>query len=287
MPGSLKWYRGLNADIDTIQAKDELDDRGSESPGAGGIPTPKAANYVRRIIACGATDGAAIGNLVLFLRLEGDAMVNDETFMLDGFTIPVATGTGNIAPADPSEILNFPINGGSRLQIFGDSEGDAESNFELGVCLELAAVKEAPLVNEGAEIRTRTFAADVDGVDSVVDATGSQGSNAKPNNEVPADVEVLSFMRVAWGVDEGADGAGVLLVRLKGDWLSPNPQVVYAIAKGNVAGQSGSDETAHVGHMTLGDMNLEVFPGTLIEMDFEMAGSDLGSGVAGITLGFA
>ena len=282
-----KWYRGLNADIATIQNKDELDDRGSESPGAGGIPTPKATQWVRRIIAAGATDGATLGNLVLFLRLEGDGMVNNETYMVDGFGVPVATGTQNHNVAVPSPILNFPVNGGSRIQIFGDSEGDAESNFELGVTLELTDEKVPPTENVDAEIRTRSFAADVDGADAVVDLTASQGSNGNPNSEVPADVEILRWMKVVWGVDEAADGIAVLLIRLRGDWLSPNPQTIYTIAHGNLAGIAGSDEGVPSGAFFLDDMNLEVTSGSLIEMDAEMAGSDLGSGTSGITLGFA
>ena len=282
-----KWYRGLNADIATIQTKDELDDRGSEAPGAGGIPIASEAKFIRRIIACAATDGAAVGNLVLFLRLEGDGMVNDETYMVDGYCIADATGTTNQQPAEPSPILNFPVNGGSRVQIFGDSEGDAESNFELGVTLELVDAKEPPSENVDAEIRTRTFSADVDAADTVVDLTASQGSNANPNAEVPAGVEVLRWIKVTWGNDEAGDGAAVLLIRLRGDWLTPNPQVIYAIANGGIVGAADAEMGVSHGAFFLDDMNLEVTPGTLIEIDAEMAGSDRGSGTAGITLGFA
>ena len=287
-----KWYRGLNADIDTIQAKDELDDRGSEAPGAGGIPAPKKAAFVRRVIATGATDGATLGNVVLFLRLEGDGMENDETYMVDGFGVPVATGTQNHNPAVPSPILNFPVNGGSKILIFGDSEGDAESNFELGVTLELTDGKEPPTQNEDAEIRTRSFTVDVDGADAVVDFTTGQGSNTGPTVEVPtgskeSPISVLRWMKVVWAVDEAADGIAVLLVRLKGEWVANTPHVIYAIAHGNLAGIAGSDEGVPSGAFFLDDMNLEVEVGADIEMDVEMAGSDLGSGVAGITLGFA
>ena len=287
-----KWYRGLNADMATIQTKDELDDRGSEAPGAGGIPAPKTANFVRRIIACGATDGAALGNLVLFARLEGDGMENAETYMVDGFGIPVATGTQNHNPAVPSPILNFPVHGGSKILIFGDSEGDAESNFELGVTLELVDAKVPPTQIDNAEIRTRSFAVDVDAVDAVVDFTTGQGSNTGPTKEVPAGskempITVLRWMKVVWGVDEAADGIAVLLVRLKGEWVENTPHVIYCIAHGNLAGIAGSDEGVPSGAFFLDDMNLEVVVGADIEMDVEMAGSDLGSGAAGITFGFA
>ena len=287
-----KWYRGLNADIASIQSKDELDDRGSEAPGAGGIPAPKQAKFVRRIIATGATDHAAVGNLVLFLRLEGDGMENDEVYMVEGFSIPVALGAPQTVPAVPSPILNFPVNGGSKIQIFGDSEGDAESNFELGVTLELVDAKEPPTENQEAEIRTRSFAVDVDPVDSVVDFTTGQGSNTGPTKEVPtgskeSPVTVLRWIKVVWGVDEAADGVAVLMIRLKGEWVEKSPHIIYTIAHGNVAGTTGSDEGTTHGAFFLDDMNLPVQVGADIEMDVEMAGSDLGSGTAGITMGFA
>lgn len=287
-----KWYRGLNADIATIQSKDELDDRGSESPGAGGIPLPKAAKYIRRIIPAAACDGATLGNLVLFCRLEGDGMVKVEQFTIDGYSIPVATGTGMHAPAEPSPILNFPVNGGSKVQIFGDSEGDAESNWELGVSLEVVDAKEPPSENKNAEVRTRTFAVDVDTVDATVDGTTGQGSNTGPTKEVPqgskeSPITVLRWIKVAWGVDEASNGAAVLMLRLKGDWIARSPHVLYPIAHANLAGQSGSDEGQTHGAFFLDDINLEVVVGADIEFDFEQAGSDLGSGAAAITFGFA
>ena len=282
-----KWYRSLNADVATIEDKDELDDRGSETPGTGGIPAPKAAAFIRRIIATAGVDMTAVGNLVTFLRLEGDGMENDETYMIDGFSVPAAVGGAHHVPAMPSPILNFPINGGSRIQIFGDSEGDAENNFEAGVTLELVDAKEPPSENEDAEIRTRSFAVDVDAVDATTDLTASQGSNAKPTTEVPSGVGVLRWMKVTWGVDEAGDGVGILLIRLNGDWVNPNPQHIYAIAHGNKGGTAGSDEGTTHGAFFLDDMNLEVEPGALIEMQAEMVGADLGSSTAGITLGFA
>ncbi len=287
-----KWYRGLNADIATIQNKDELDDRGSETPGAGGIPAPKRAKFVRRIIAAGACQGDAVGNLVLFLRLEGDGMENDETYMVDGYSIADATGTSNHNPAKPSPILNFPVHGGSKILIFGDSEGDAESDFELGVSVELVDEKEPPTDNEDAEIRTRSFAVDVDAADTVTDFTTGQGSNTGPTKEVPSGskehpISVLRWMEVVWGVDEAGDGVAVLFVRLKGEWVKNSPHIIYTHGHGNIVGAADAELGVSHGKFFLDDMNLEVEPGADIEMDVEMAGEDLGSGTAGITLGFA
>lgn len=284
-----KWYRSRNADVASIENKDELDDLGSETPGGGGIPIPSDAKFIRRIIVASGCDGAAVGNLVALVRLEGDGMKHDESVVVDGYTIPVATGTGNVQAAVVSPILNFPVNGGSDVKIFADSFGDAESNFEVGVTLELVDEKEPPSVNEDAEIRTRSYTADVDTVDAIVDVTGDLGSDGNPGRKVPDGVTSLRWIQVNAGWDEGADGLAVLFVRLRGDWIKQNqPHTIMVQGGGSIAGQAGSDEGVQRSPpFLLDDMNLEVGAGSEISMDFESAGADRGSGTAGITLGFA
>lgn len=287
-----KWYRSRNADIGTIEDKDELDDLGSESPGAGGIPIPVDAKYIRRVIVACGIDGAALGNLVHMIRLEGDGMVNDEVLMTDGFGIPVATSTGNVAPSYVSPILNFPVNGGSHVKIYGDSEGDAESDFETGVTLELVDMKEPPTQMDDAEVRTRSFAADMDTIDAVVDLTGSQGSNANPNTKVPPGsqahpITILRWIGFVHGVDQAADGSYCVMVRFKGDWIEKQPHTIMCVGGGNIAGQAGADENTQRVRFFLDDMNLKVTVGATIEIDGENVGDDPGNGVGGITLGFA
>ena len=276
-------------DVPTIESKRELDDLGSEAPGAGGIDIPGKANFIRRLIVASGLDGAALGNLVLLIRLEGDGMKNDETLVVDGYGVPVITGTGNHQRAYVSPILNFPLNSGSAVKVFADSFGDAESNFEVGVTLELVDVIEPPTQNLSSEIRTRSYTADVDTVDAIVDATGDLGSDAKPGGKTPTGVTVLRWIQVNAGFDEAADGLAVLFVRLRGDWLRENaPHTIMCMGGGSIAGQSGSDEGVQRSEaFFLDDMNLPIHPDTSIAIDFESAGADRGSGVAGITLGFA
>lgn len=282
-----KLYRSRNADVGSIETKDELDDLGSESPGAGGIPIPVGMNFIRRVIVACGFDGAAAGDLVHFIRLEGDGIKNDESIMTDGFSVPVGTGTGNKQEAMVSPILNFPTVAGASVKVFGDSFGDAESDFETGVTLELVESKEPPSENEDAEIRTRSFTADADTVDAVVVVTGDLGSDGEPTTIVPPGMEVLRWIKVVGGWDEAADGSSVLFVRLKGDWIEGQPHTIMCIGRGSIAGQAGSDEGVTRARFFLDDMNLEVHPGATIEMDFENAGDDPGNGVGGITLGFA
>ena len=273
----------------TIQTKDELDDLGSEAPGAGGIDIPQDAKFIRRVIVASGVDGAALGNLVLLIRLEGDGMKNDESLVVDGYSIPVATGTRNLQAAHISPILNFPLNSGSAVKIFADSFGDAESDFEVGVTLELVDVIEPPTENEKAQIRTRSYTADIDTVDAIVDATGDLGSDGKPGTKVPDNVKILRWIQVNAGWDDAADGSSIFFVRLRGDWIKSNqPHTIMCLGRGSIAGISGSDEGVNrTPPFLLDDMNLEVGAGSTISLDFENAGDDPGSGVAGISLGFA
>lgn len=271
----------------TIEAKDQLDDLGSESPDAG-IDTMVTAKFVRRVIIAVGCDGAALGSLVSFFRMEGDGMKNNELILGPGFSIPVATGTGNRAKAWISPILNFPVNGGSPIKAYADSEADAESDLEAGITLELVDAKVPPSENENAEIRTRLFSADVDAADSDVDLTPTQGSNTKPNKRVPEGVEVLRYIKATYACDEGADGSHVIFVRLHGDWIDEQPHTIMVAGGGAIAGQSGSDEgVTRVEPFFLDDMNLKVSPGATIQVDGEQAGDDMGSGQIAVELGFA
>lgn len=284
----VKWYRSRNADIGTIETKDELDDLGDEAPGTGGIPTDVKTKYVRRVIVATGCDGAASGSIASFVRLEGDGMVNDELHLATGFSIPVATGTSNRAPATISPILNFPVNGGSHIKIYSDSEADAESDLEVGVTLELVSGKEKPTQNEDGEIRTRLFSGDADTVDAVVDLTAKQGSNSNPNKRVPDGVSALRYIKAIYATDEGADGSHVIMLRLKGDWIEQQPHTIMVAGGGSIAGQSGSDEgVTRIEPFFLDDMNIPVSVGSTIELDGLQVGDDMGSGQIAVELGFA
>ena len=284
-----KWYRSLNADVGSIETKDELDDLGSEAPGLGGLNVPGKAKYIRRVILASGVDGAALGNLVQFFRFEGDGMVHFEKIGAFGYTIPVATGTGNVLAAWVSPLLNWPINGGSPVQVFADSFGDAESDFEAGATLEMVDGKAPPAENDNAEIRTRAYTADIDTVDAVVNMTGDLGSDGNPSTKVPPGVTHLVWMAANAGWDEAADGSSVLLARLHGDWITEHsPHTFMLMGRGSIAGQSGSDEgVRHVAPFFLDDMMVPVDSGTDIQVDFENAGDDPGSGTGILNLGFA
>ncbi len=88
-------------------------------------------------------------------------------------------------------------------------------------------------------------------------------------------------------MDEAGDGIAVLMLRLKGDWIEQSPHIIYTHGHGNIVGAADAELGVSHGAFLLDDINLPVTVGADIEFDVEMAGSDLGSGVSGITFGFA
>lgn len=280
-------YRSRNADVGTIESKDELDDLGSEAPGAGGIPIPVGYTHIRRVIVASSCDGAALGNLIDLIRLEGDGMENDEAIVVNGYSIPVATGTGNKAPAWVSPVLNFPVNPGASVRTYSEAFGDAESDLETGVTLELTKGKRPRVENKDAEVRTRSYTADVDTIDAVVDLTGDLGSDTNPSRIVPPGVTHLWGIQANAAYDEAADGSSVAFVRLRGDWLEGGPHTIMVLGRASIAGQAGSDEGVQRGPpFFLDDMMIPVVAGATIEAEWENAGDDPGNGTAGLTLLF-
>lgn len=127
-----KWI-ARNADVGTIETLDELDDLGSDAPGAGGELLPSWARFITRIAATAALDGAAIGNGVIFGRLRGaiENGDNELTFMIAGGGVQVATGTQNAMGTYLSPPLAVPVEGGGRMKFFAEIFGDAENDSEV------------------------------------------------------------------------------------------------------------------------------------------------------------
>ena len=284
-----KWIT-RNADVGTIETLDELDDLGSDAPGAGGELLPSWAKYITRIAAAGALDGAAIGNGVLFGRLRGaiDNGDNEITFMISGGGVQVATGTQNGHNAWISPPLAVPVEGGGRMKFFAEIFGDAENDSEVSISVQ---VSDSPHPI-GAKW-TRSFTADVDGIDADTNLTGALGADATPVRKVPDEATRCTYVSVAHGYDQAADGTMAILLRLKSNPFEDDHDITCA-AQGSITGQAGSDETAIVlpavnipmgiadegcGIVGGGDLNGRVRG--------EQVGDDLGSGQIGVTLWLA
>lgn len=133
---------------------------------------------------------------------------------------------------------------------------------------------------------SKTFT--VEGDLATVDARAlltTQGSVTAPSSVVPAGVSMIDRILVAVGAEGLADGSAVFFIRLGGNAVLGGEQTIVVGAGGRVAVQAGSDAAPNVGQvLVLEDVGIEVRPSDTISVACEMAGSDLGTGRAVVTL---
>lgn len=135
--------------------------------------------------------------------------------------------------------------------------------------------------------RTLTVEGDLATVDARTALT-TQGSVTAPSLVVPAGVKKIDKI-IACAAAEGlADGSAVFLIRLGGPGVLKGEQVIAISAAGRIAVQSGSDAAPQQAHpLVLENVDIDVSASDVIAISAEMAGSDLGTGRAVVTLVFA
>ena len=276
-----------NADVGTIEARDEMDDDGSEAPPAGGFIVPSWAKFITRIRASAALDGAAVGNGIIAGYLEGGLDNGDARFhfLIAGSGGQVATGTQNAVPAYESPPLNVPIaqakEGGTRIRVFSGVFGDAENDTEASISIQ---VSDSP--NPGGAVWSRGFMADVDTVDTSTSLTGAFLEDTNPPTAIPSAARELAWVSGAFGFDQAADGTYACKVVIQAGPIMDQQDITIG-AGGSIAGQAGSDE----GWMTVLASNAEVYNpvtgGDLAgKVRGEQMGDDAGSGQVAAVLWF-
>jgi len=273
----------MNADVGTIEVRDELDDDGSETPTVTGKLVPKWARFITRIRASGALDGAAIGSGLVLGYLEGgiDNGDNKLTFIISGGGGQVATGTQNLAPVYESPPLNVPVEAGARMKFFSEVFGDAENDTEAQI-----AVQFSDTANPGGAVWTRSYTADADTADGDQNLTGDFGSDTTPPLNVPPEASELGWVSGAFGYDQAADGTTAVKVVVKHGPIEDDQSIPIG-GQGSIAGQAGSDE----GWLTMAATNAEVYSKVIgsdldAKVRGETMGDDPGSGQIGATLWF-
>lgn len=135
--------------------------------------------------------------------------------------------------------------------------------------------------------KTLTVEGDLATVDSRSLLT-TQGSVTAPSLVVPAGAKVISKVMVAAAAEGLADGSAVFFVRLGGNAVLNGEQAIMVGAAGRIAVQTGSDASPQIGRIfILDDAGIEVSPSDTITVAAEMAGNDLGTGRAVVTLVFS
>ena len=134
--------------------------------------------------------------------------------------------------------------------------------------------------------KTLTVEGDLATVDAIANLT-SQGSVTAPSLVTPAGVSRIKSIVAAIGAEGLANGSAVFLVRLGGSAVKGGEQTLIISAGGRIAPQAGSDAAPSIcSPVLLEDLDIEVSASDTIRVQAEMAGSDLGTGYAVVTLLF-
>jgi hypothetical protein len=135
--------------------------------------------------------------------------------------------------------------------------------------------------------KTLTLEGDLTAVDTRT-AIVTQGSVTAPSLVTPAGVTKIDKIYAAAGAEGLADGSAVFFLRINGSAVKNGEQTIMIGAGGRIAVQAGSDAAPQVGRLfKLENVEIAVNPSDSLTIAAEMAGSDLGTARAIVTLVFA
>lgn len=135
--------------------------------------------------------------------------------------------------------------------------------------------------------KTLTVEGDLATVDSRTLLT-TQGSVTAPSLVVPSGSTKIDKIIAAAGAEGLADGSAVFFVRIGGNAVKRGEQSIMISAAGRIAVQAGSDAAPqYCDAFVLDNADIEVTGSDTVSISAEMAGSDLGTGRAVVTLVFA
>lgn len=134
--------------------------------------------------------------------------------------------------------------------------------------------------------RTLTVEGDVTAVDTLTDLT-TQGSVSAPSRVVPSGVAKIDKIIAGVAAELAAAGDSGYHLRLGGAAVLKGEQVLSLGAQGGALPQVGSDQASSgVINVVLEDVDIDVAPSEVIRISAEMAGDDLGTARAAVTLVF-
>jgi len=135
--------------------------------------------------------------------------------------------------------------------------------------------------------RTLTVEGDMATVDAIARLT-TQGSVTAPSLVVPSGMTKIDKIIASASAEGLAAGSAVFFIRIGGNAVKRGEQSLVISAGGMIAVQAGSDAAPAIASVAIiEDANIEVTPSDTLTISAEMAGSDLGTARAVVTLVFA
>jgi len=135
--------------------------------------------------------------------------------------------------------------------------------------------------------KTLTVEGDITAVDTATSLT-TQGSVTAPSLVIPSGVGKIATVIAAIAAEGLAAGSAVFFIRIGGNGVIGGEQTLMVSAGGMIAPQAGSDAAPSVCRASVfRDLEIAVRPVDTIRVQAEMAGTDLGTARAVVTLIFA
>lgn len=278
----MKQYRLREGDVTALDTKTQLTTAGSDTA-PGPLMVPQGMTHITGVRIAAIQNMAAATGFSGFIRLEGPGLkggVQSLAALAGGNA--VATG-GNFVNYPVEYRVNFPVEAGTEIQIFGEMAGTDIGGVGYAVGLEFS---DKP--NEGAdEHRTITVEGDLGTVDARTALT-TQGSVAAPSLLVPAGFTKIDKIGVAASSEGLADGKQTWFVRLGGNSVQGGEQLIPISASGRIAPQAGSDSAPQcLTAMVYENVDIAVSPSDTVSIWGEGAGDDTGTGHMVVSLLFA
>lgn len=275
-------YRSREGALTDDDVKTQLTTLGSQTT-PGPLLVPGGASFLKSILVSGVASNEAADQYGFIIRLEGPGLERGQ------FVVTAGSGGGSVATGGHTLVpsvklpVNIAVRPGQEILVFAEALGDDMGTYQIGCTLEFSDA-----ASEAGEIKGEvTVEGDITAVDTLTRLT-TQGSVTAPSRLTPPDATMIKRVIYSVASDAAADGEVNYLLRLSGDAIKGGEQTFILAAESYIDVQSGSD-SAH-GSMVpivLDNLDLEITPNETLDISVEMAGVDVGSATAVVSVQFA
>lgn len=274
-------FRSREGALADDDVKTQLTTLGSQTA-PGPLLVPGKAKFLRAAHVVGVSSNEAADQYAFLVRLEGPGLTQgDFVFAAGAGGGAVATGGHALAPSTRIPI-NIPVIPGQEILVFAEALGDDMGTYQAAVTLEFGEAAG----NEGPTLGEITVEGDITAVDTITRLT-AQGSVSAPSRLTPPNAKMIKRVIAAVGADCAADGEVSYILRLGGNAVNEGEQEIVLGGESYIDVQAGADP-AH-GHMTpriFDNLDIAVSPSDTLDISVEMAGVDIGSATAVVTVIF-
>jgi len=266
-----KQYRSREGDLATVDTKTQLTTLASESA-PGPLLVPSSMKNLRGMFVVASSNLAVATDGTFLVRLEGPGLKDGPQVVVGGAAgVAVATGGHGSIPAVFIP-LDLEVSPNEEILLFAENTGEDVGAATVGVTLQFDT--DGP--KSGFTKRILTVTADVNAIDTIVEATG-QGSVAAPSRLTDPLATEIHMIVAASSNDGLAAGQAAMFMRLSGPAIQNGSQTLMFSGHSSIAVQSGADAAPSLQPpILLMDLGIAVFGSETVTIQVEHAGVDVG-----------